>query len=445
MSSDYPTCLAGAARVCINPNLPVSLAGYFHDRVADRVRDDLGADVLVLENGGRRVALVSCDLISITDELQGWVLERVGEELGLAPEAVLISASHTHTAPELRVRDVFPRRQDFLDELPERIAQALREAVAALAPATIHAGQSQAKSFSFNRLNRLKDGSEVFGRANPELVAGPAGPVDPSVQTLAVYGPDRKVRAVVVNFACHPDIIGGGRADFVSADWPGEMRRCLQAVYGVGVPVVFLQGTAGDINQNSYLPTFRPNGGPQKAEQVGRAIAGAALLAIEGSDPMTELTLAASMEELAIPFFTRTPEFMAYVASLKAKGDKATYFETHLVRRAEAWPHDGQTDRLCVRCLRIGETGLVGLPGEIFTEWGLQTKRYSPATQTMVAELTASPNGMAGYKSTTDQALRGCDCCGAYGATPTLSMRHAPDAGRRLTESAIRQLHELFS
>ncbi|MBT7166815.1 MAG: hypothetical protein HN904_28795, partial [Victivallales bacterium] len=233
MSSDYPTCLAGVARICINPNLPVSLAGYFHDRVADRVRDDLGADVLVLENGGRRVALVSCDLISITDELQGWVLERVGEELGLAPEAVLISASHTHTAPELRVRDVFPRRQDFLDELPERIAQALREAVAALAPATIHAGQSQAKSFSFNRLNRLKDGSEVFGRANPELVAGPAGPVDPSVQTLAVYGPDRKVRAVVVNFACHPDIIGGGRADFVSADWPGEMRRCLQAVYGV--------------------------------------------------------------------------------------------------------------------------------------------------------------------------------------------------------------------
>ncbi|MBT7301925.1 MAG: hypothetical protein HN849_20535, partial [Victivallales bacterium] len=94
MSSDYPTCLAGVARICINPNLPVSLAGYFHDRVADRVRDDLGADVLVLENGGRRVALVSCDLISITDELQGWVLERVGEELGLAPEAVLISASH---------------------------------------------------------------------------------------------------------------------------------------------------------------------------------------------------------------------------------------------------------------------------------------------------------------------------------------------------------------
>ena len=94
--------------------------------------------------------------------------------------------------------------------------------------------------------------------------------------------------------------------------------------------------------------------------------------------------------------------------------------------------------------MRIGDAAVVALPGEIFTEWGLEIKRYSPARRTFVVELASSPGSVTGYKPTSDQALRGARAKGAYGALPTLSQRHCPAAGQILTEAAIAMLYELW-
>jgi len=444
--SNYATCQAGAARVKITPDLPCFLAGYFHERPAERVRDDLYATAMVFENEGQRLALVACDLIAMTDKVNNAATAIIADEVGIAAENVLITTSHTHTGPEIR-EAYMPYKPDYVELLPGLIAAAVRQAAAAMFEATVNVGVGEAKELSYNRLQRLAGGGEVFGGRAPdgETIVGPAGPVDSSLQTLAIHDSERRLRGLVVNFACHPDVIGGGSADFVSADWPGEMCRNLMAVYGDDVPVLFLQGTAGDINQSNYLgSSFYAQGGPEKAQQMGRGLAGAALLAAERAKPLDELTLDSSLETLEMPFYTRTPEVMAYVAELKARIDNCSYFEKAFIKRVEAWPNDGKSDRFDIRCFRIGDVAIVGMPGEIFTSWGLETKRYSPARQTFFVELASAPNGMAGYKATTDQCLRGGDCKGAYGAIPVLSQRHRADAGRLMTESAIRQLHELF-
>jgi hypothetical protein len=83
------------------------------------------------------------------------------------------------------------------------------------------------------------------------------------------------------------------------------------------------------------------------------------------------------------------------------------------------------------------------MPGEIFTAWGLEIKRYSPAAMTFVIELARS-DGMTGYKATVDQCVRGARAKGAYGALPTLSQRHCPEAGQMMTEAAIEMLYELW-
>ena len=62
-------CKVGRAQQVITPPVGVSLAGYFHDRKAERVRDDLHAKAVMIESGDRRVALVSCDLICVTAEV----------------------------------------------------------------------------------------------------------------------------------------------------------------------------------------------------------------------------------------------------------------------------------------------------------------------------------------------------------------------------------------
>ena len=126
--------------------------------------------------------------------------------------------------------------------------------------------------------------------------------------------------------------------------------------------------------------------------------------------------------------------------------------------RANVWPAEraryealakwGQRpETLVVACSdsRVDPQTVFGaVPGEIFTGWGLEIKRYSPARQTFVVELASSHDGMTGYKATTDQALRGARGKGAYGALPTLSQRHCSEAGEIMTDAAISLLYELW-
>jgi len=427
-------CRAGCAVVTITPPVGASLAGYFHDRVSDSVRDDLCAHALVLEHGGERLALVSCDLICIDAGVADPAKARIQEQTGIPPERVLICATHTHTGPEIRKGSVVPRMDEWVDTLPEKIAQAVNEAAEGMFTATLRPNRAQADGLAWNRLWRVTDGREVFGR--PEDAIGPAGPTDPELVTVGVVDEDNRLRAFVANFALHVDVIGGGSAKFISADWPGELKRAIQGVYGEEVVTVFLQGTCGDINHWPHDPTHLPTGGPQKATQIGRALAGAAMYSTERAEPLSELSLAGAIEVVPIPYYTRDEKLLAEVAGLKQQ-ESLGDFERYLVKRTEEWPYDGQLADVPIQCLRIGDIAIVGLPAEVFVRIGLEIKHFSPAAYTMVVELANAR--VTGYVPTTDQAERG-----AYGAKPILSRWLCSDAGRRMADAAQVMLRRLW-
>ena len=69
MSDEIGICRAGVKRVCITPDLPCEMAGYFHNRIATSVARDLYATALVLEKAGNYMVLVSTDLVAMTDEV----------------------------------------------------------------------------------------------------------------------------------------------------------------------------------------------------------------------------------------------------------------------------------------------------------------------------------------------------------------------------------------
>ena len=372
--------------------------------------------------------------------------KRIGDKHGVPPENILAVATHTHEAPETRDHNV-PVDPRYVQRVIDSIVEATDEALSHLFEATVHAGLSEAGGFSFNKLFRLKDGREVMGLyATGGQEVGRAGPVDPSVQTLALFDTDLRLRGAAVNFGCHADTLAGADADMVSADWPGEMVRNLSGVYGNDTTWLFLQGPCGDIGASDDLPHYRTNYGEGKTIQVGRGVAGAAAMAIETDEPLMDLRLAAAQEEFEAPYYTRTPEFFAEVArkkaeleALKARGEKPGYVDEHWIKRAESWPYDGKTFPVRVQCFRIGDVALVGLPGEVFTAFGLEIKRYSPFRRTFVVELASCQNGFAAYQCPADQADRG-----AYGELPAMSRRLAAGTGRRMADSAIRVLHRLW-
>ncbi|MBN2452400.1 MAG: neutral/alkaline non-lysosomal ceramidase N-terminal domain-containing protein [Lentisphaeria bacterium] len=438
ITPNSPVFQVGNAKVDITPPLGVSLAGYFHDRVAVRVRDPLHARALVIGRGEDRVALLACDLCTVTREIVQPAKERIRAATGIPPERVLVTASHTHTGPEIRHNPDVPRFDEYVNRLPVLLAEAVLRAAEATVDATLHLGAADAEGLSFNRLFRLRNGSEKFGRTDPADpdVAGSAGPVDPRLQALVARDAEGCVQAVVANFALHADVIGGGKADFLSADWPGELCRAVESVYGDGTCCLFLQGTAGDINQHAYAPGWMPGSGPLKAMQIGRALAGATMLALERAQPMGSDRVAGVITPLEIPYCSRTPEHIAEVERLRQL-PKRSYFEDAWIRRVESWPHDGDVCRVPVQALRVGDAAFVGFPAEVFVRWGLELKQYAPAGCTFPVEL--ANERVSTYVPTTDQAERG-----AYGAVPFLSRWLVPDAGRRMVEQALRDLYQLW-
>jgi hypothetical protein len=447
------TIRAGFAKGIITPELPFYLAGYgvlCADRNAKYVKDDLYVSVISISNGTHTLVFISCDLISMKDSLNKPALEYLQTEHGIPEQNVIICATHTHTGPE--IRDCLPEGQAYIDFqntynkfLQGRILEVVKAALENPIDATMHIGQSQAEDISFNRLYRCNDGSEVFGKSTGKKLIGAAGPVDPSVQTLSILGMDKKLKAVMINFACHPDIVGGAAADFVSSDWPGAARNVFESVYGKDTVCMVLQGAAGDINQNDYKEHYLSNGGTEKAFQVGRAVAGAAMLAVEKSslDLVDTEKISTEMEYLQIPYTEITQEFRDYVKRL-SETENLSGLEQSLVRNFCKWDKEGKVDKFPIKCLRIGAFAFAGMPGEIFTQWGLEIKKYSPAHQTFIVELCSSHDGLTGYKCGTDQALRGIEGRGGYGTVPTVSRNHRFDAGRLMTEAVIKNLHKLW-
>ncbi|MBT3380714.1 MAG: hypothetical protein HOJ57_14715 [Lentisphaerae bacterium] len=426
-----PSVRAGAAQVEITPPLGTSLAGYFTDRVSDAVADPLFARVVVIETGDERMALISCDVICLTRETVDPAKDLIAQQCGISPERVLICATHTHTGPNMRCKgkQVIPTNTDWLDTVPGLISEAVEAACADMFDAVLVPGRQSESAFGSNRLGRRRDGAEVFGK---DQTIGAAGPIDPEVLALAVREYDGTVRAMVVNHAMHADATGGTH---ISAGWPGKVGRTVADVYGPQAVTVFLNGCCGDINHHHWVPKRVSSKGQLRTDQMGRGMAGLAVNAVEMAEPVEEAAIAGRLRRPLIPWYTRDDAMRAEVEVLRAQAEISPK-DSMVIDRFDEWPYDGQMAEVTVQAIRLGDMLFIGLPGEIFTKWGLEIKHWSPAQFTFVAELA---NDWFGYIPTSDQAYRG-----AYGAKPILSRRLDADGGRQMTDAVQIMMWDLW-
>ena len=90
---------AGVGKADITPRTGFYLGGWTRqDRTAQGQHTRLFSRALVLERGGRKVALVQVDLFMVPAGLVQHIGERLADR-GLSERNILISASHTHSGP----------------------------------------------------------------------------------------------------------------------------------------------------------------------------------------------------------------------------------------------------------------------------------------------------------------------------------------------------------
>jgi hypothetical protein len=409
---------AGAFAMDITPTkLPISVNGNMQDLKAKGVHDRLHARCLVLDDGTTRVALAVCDSCMIPREILDTAKRRAARTTGIPVERMLISATHTHTAPT--VAGVFQSEPDagYAQYLAERIAKGIEKANANLVPAKLGWGVASDPTQVFNRRWFMKPGildADPFGRTTDRVkmnpgylhpgLLKPAGPTDPEVSVLSVQTARGRPLALLANYSLH--YVGG--VEPLSADYYGAFAERIAQLLevGKGEPAfvgILSNGTSGDINNINFGAGAPKRAEPYErirlvADSVARA-AHKAYRSIEHRDHVS-LTMAEKEIELGVRLppeedIARAREILASAKGRELKTLREVYArETILMAKYPC------TVKVKLQALRVGELGIVAVPCEVFVEIGLEIKKTSPLKPTFTIELA---NGYNGYLPTPEQ------------------------------------------
>jgi hypothetical protein len=347
-----PELRAGAAQADITPPVGGAMYGYGARgaNVSTGVHDPLYAKALVLENGDTRIAWVTLDWGTITEDITSNVRRLVEEETGIT--RVLCSASHTHSAPQ--PNDAFPPgERPYLRMAEEKIAGAVAEAAKDLRPARIRAGWGRVEE-GHNRRKIGPDGKAVMFWENRERV--PTSPVDYSLGVIRVESRRGRPIATLVNFQCHPVVLGPENLE-ISADYPGVFTRLVEDESG-GL-CMFLQGAAGDINP-FWDKTPPAEGAFEQMEKMGGAVAAEVIR-------VSREALEAVEDDPELSFHTE-------IIPLAERDDR------------ERLERDLMAE---VNTVLIGDAiALATFPGEFFVEHGLRLKHESTIEHTFFVGYT---------------------------------------------------------
>ena len=442
---------AGVGRSVITPPVGIPMEGFAGRPAATQVHDDLTATALVLEavpGGGKpvgtspvRLAMVACDLVSISDHHVRRIKTAITKLTGVPDELILLSSSHNHYGPVTDAdgggltggEAADPRVTAYVDNLVNLIAGAVKTAASDCRPARLFAGAGSV-AVGVNRRERLSDGRIVLGQ-NPD------GPVDPRLAVLRVDTSDGRPLAAVMNYACHAVSLGRSCTS-VTADFPGAARRLLEDV--TGATCLFLQGAAGDIDpllmdeQWNHLDRL---GLPLGAEAV-RVFWEATEIDLE------DASISYQREVLRLPPMLPESEEAAVAAleemkreeeAAAAENDHAeVYWARSRIRRMEharsALKGDGPPlPSVAAELTSIGighQFGVITVPGELFNEIGRRIVAKSPFAHTLFAGYT---NGSIDYVPTREAYAEG-------GYEVTHGCHVAPEAGEMIEEGAVRLL-----
>ena len=415
---------AGVGKTDITPPLGTPMDGYYIERLASTVHDDLYARAMVFEDGTNTLVLVVTDLIDVAPYGFPAARKRIQEELNVPAEHIIISATHTHTGPTFS--------EEYEKLLAGKIFDAVKIAFSNLQEVVIKSGTGKAEDISFHRRFMMKDGTVKFnpGRLNPDIVR-PMGPVDPGVGIIYIETADGSPLAVLVNFAIHLDTIGGTE---ISADFPYFMGKILKNVLDDDLMVFFGFGTCGNVNHiNVNEPETTQ--GYERAQRIGYALAAAVIREI----PVLEIQNIDKLRSESETVYLKIPEYSKKEieeAKINANKKSDEIASTPEIREAMKILriHDMNNNPIEAEILTfgLGDASIVALPGEIFVELGLEIKEKSPFKHTLVLALANNSIGYIPNK----EAFK-------YGAYEVEVSMIAEGEGEKLVESSLHQLGKM--
>lgn len=393
---------------------------------------------IVILGAGEPIVLCAVDWIGIANGGHDYFRAELARAAGTTPGRVAVHSLHQHDAPgcdftaeqiikELGIEGYSRFSGDFHRQVIQRAADAIRASVTNAQTVTHYGyGEAVVKDVASNRRVEMLPGGRI-GRMRgssckvPELIALPEGLIDPVVSLLSFWNGDKPV-AVLSFYACHPQSYY--RLGIPSPDFPGLARFIRGQDVNMALHVHF-NGAGGNVAAGKY------NDGTQSTRMIlATRLAAGMREAYEKTTkvPVTALDIGWDSVPVTLPLAAHLNE-ADLIAKLKATPPKGyiSYADQLAWMR---WSKAGH--QIDIRCLRVGDTRMVQMPGELFVEYQLAAKKMRPDLHVMMAAYGQYGPGYIGTAAAYPQ--------GGYEVGPT-SSNVAPEVEEVLT-GAMKKLLE---
>jgi hypothetical protein len=397
---------AGAAVIDVTPEkLPAIVNGGLVSRSVGEVKTRLSARALALSDGATKLVIVVVDSCMLPRPLLDEVKQLAESRTGVPMNRLLISATHTHSAPASMAclgTDIDP---DYVPVVKLKIVDAIAAALAKLQPAQVGFGNENAADFTalrrwIRRPDRIAD--DPFGNptvratmhagSNWDDVTGESGPEDPDLSLVSIQSKEGKPIAVLANFSMH--YFSGERG--LSADYFGLFSEGLkQRIAPEGDFVgIMSHGCSGDIWRRDYT---QPDKWDPKLtiDHYTSGLLNIAMNAYRNIKYRDDVDLGMAEQRMTLKYRVADKQRLEWASRIVTElGDRPPTTQQEVYAVEQLILAERQETEIVVQGLRIGDIGIATTPNETYAITGLKIKAASPLTHNIVIELA---NGGDGY------------------------------------------------
>ena len=413
----------------VTPPLGCFLWGHYKPVYAKHVYTNLYAKAVVIEDGGEVTAMVAIDSCSFPPEMHDIVTKRVFEYTGITADKVCITSNHSHSGAPISDSPEIGCHADaeYKDVFFRRCADAIILAYRRLEEVEVSFSTSEVKGPCFNRDYIRGDGS--YGtQPSPDSIGNLDG-VDEELPVL-MFKKNEKPVGAIISYALHQCTNKEEKRGY-SGDYAAIMSAELKKKYGNDFVSLFAVGTCGDVNHIDP----NPENERYSYKTLGPILANAVIESQENSVAV-EGSVYSKKEYVRVPRRSADPE-LAQNDIIRLAQDKKGQMRLRNMMYYISRPEPEYTD-LAVQCIKIGDTLIACLPGEIYVAYGKEIKEKSPYKHTFVIENCNTYCGYIPTKKAFDP-----DKNNLYETSLCYHSCHVPEAGEMLVNKALELAAEI--
>ena len=434
----------GYGKANITPDGQVGMGGYgrSEDRLSTGVLSYLWVTCVAISDADDNTLLLyGMDLCGSGDAAR--FRENVSKATGVPVGNIVMSASHTHSAPDYSVQT--SGQGAALNKLKDGLIKAAETAMEDRKEAKMFIGSVETEGMNFVRHYICNDGTycgDNFG-SSASGYAGHASEADNVLQMIK-FTREGDNDVYIANFQTHPHQTGGSSKHDLSADVVGEFRANMEA--DLGCEIVYFTGAGGNINSRSRIEAENQT---KDWKEWGKRMAKYAQ-SVEYTEVATGKVQAAEFEFEAK--INHNDDAWAGLGSdLRNRWNKGeiTYEQVKELSAAAGFPFNspyhagavasrasmGNSSSFPIQAFSFGDVGFAAAPYEMFDTSGVFIKENSPFKMTIVAELA---NGGNGYFP----SQFAFDVSGGYECDTT---KYVPGTAERLADQYVEMLTQQFN